>query len=160
MLNFMGLNIGVCVGVVMCEQALNPLPTLWVTVFFMKLLSLVFRSITIKAVQKLFVCILQPCKPLNRRCWMCNSGKILVSAVDALLQHYSLPLLKRFHPLFLGPSAWEDTNEHLLSSPQIRGLNTPVANWRVYSFKNTINSNIGDTNISTNVQKLSQLHCL
>ena len=33
----------------------NPLPTLWVTVFFKKLLSPVFRSISIKAVQKLFV---------------------------------------------------------------------------------------------------------
>ena len=46
--------------------------------------------------------------------------------------------------LSIWPSAREDTHEHLLPPPEIRGLNAPVANWRVYNFKNTINSNIGD----------------
>ena len=81
----------------------NPLSTLWVTVFFKKLLSPVFRNITIKAVQKLFVCILQPCERLTQRCWMHSSGKILVSAMDTLLQHCSLQHLKRFYPFPLGP---------------------------------------------------------
>ena len=35
-----------------------------ITVFFKKILSPVFGSYSIKAVQKLIVCIFQPCKPL------------------------------------------------------------------------------------------------
>ena len=61
--------------------------------------------------------------------------------MDTLLLHCSLQHLKRFYPFPLGP-VHEKTP--MKSPPEIRSLNAPVANWRVYSFKNTINSNIGD----------------
>ena len=65
----------------------DPLLTLWLTVYFKRLLSPVFRSYLIKAVLKLLVCILP----------MCNSaGKILVSTVDTLLQHCNLHPLKDY----------------------------------------------------------------
>ena len=43
----------------------RPCSSVVITVFFKKLLSQVFGSYLIKAVQKLLVCILQPCKPLT-----------------------------------------------------------------------------------------------
>ena len=88
---------------------------------------------------------------------MRSSGKILVSTMDTLPQHCSLQHLKRFHLLFLGPSTQEDTNKHLLSPPEIRGLNAPVANWIAYSFKSTINSNIGVDHCMKKVVKSTAL---
>ena len=71
----------------------TPLLTLWFTVYFKELLSPVFRSCSIKAVQKLIVCIL----PMR-----VSTGRILVSTVDTLLQHCSLHILKDY-TLSLGP---------------------------------------------------------
>ena len=71
----------------------NPLLTLWLTVYFKRLLSPVLRSYLIKAVLKLIVCILPMHIP---------AGGILVSTVDTLLQHCSLHPLKD-HILSLGP---------------------------------------------------------
>ena len=73
--------------------AVNPLLTLWLTVYFKKLLSPVFRSCLIKAVPKLIVFILPMHAP---------AGGILVSTVDTLLQHCSLHILEDYI-LSLGP---------------------------------------------------------
>ena len=49
----------------------------------------------------------------------------------------SIPL-EEFQPFQFGPSAREDTHEHLLSPHERRGLNAPVAHWRAYTDSNKI----------------------
>ena len=97
----------------------------------------------IKAVSKLNVCIHQPEQALHWRCWPTVLGKILVSAVDTLHQYCSL--VYRSYYVFL---IWAQcTNQHPWTSavtPEIKDLNAPVANSRVYNQKDQLDSNIGD----------------
>ena len=78
-------------------------PSVVIIVFFKKLLSPVFGSYSIKTVQKLLVCILQPREPLTGGADSVVVEKILVSLVDTLLRHCSLHPLKSTSLSNFGP---------------------------------------------------------
>ena len=61
-------------------------------------------------------------------------------------------------PFWHGPSAQEDTHEHLLSPPESRGLNAPVTYWRVYPISKLVNSNIGDTLVADVQQQVCKVY--
>ena len=117
-----------------------------ITVFFKNLLSSVFRSNSIKAVQKQLVCILQPHEPL----WVCilqPHEPLTRGAKTAVLARYwclpwtsssTIAVYITFRnlafPIWAQCTRWYPWTSAV--TPQRRGLNAPVANWRVYTDKN------------------------
>ena len=105
----------------------GPSPCVVIIVFFKKLLSPVFGSNPIKTVQKLLVCILQPCKPLTG-----GADSVVVARYWCLLWTPSSSVAVYMSwrvPTFL---IWAQcTRRHPWTSavtPERRGLNAPVAN--------------------------------